>query len=91
MDYLASFIILIGSLLALAGELGVLMALFRDSKILFILSIVFPPLGLLLFLILRFPVAWKPVLLIIVGVGMALRGYEMLSEEAKAVFEFASL
>ncbi len=87
MDWLAVGLMLIGTVVALAGQLGVLIALFRDSKVLFILSLLIPPVGLLLFLVLRFPIAWKPVLLAAIGIGLVLGGHALLSEELKAEWE----
>ena len=44
-NWLGYVLILIGSIGAFIGELGVLIALFKDSKFLFVLSLLIPPIG----------------------------------------------
>ena len=67
MGYVAIGLVFIGSVAALVGQLWILVSLFKDSKLLFVLAIVAPPIGLVIFLVFRFEVAWKPVLVVIIG------------------------
>ncbi|MCB1077119.1 MAG: hypothetical protein KDM63_11860 [Verrucomicrobiae bacterium] len=82
-DWIAILLIILAGIAMLVAQIWLLVVLFRTSKVLFILSILVPPIGQILFLCLHFPIAWKPTLVLAAGIGLIFLGYEMASEDLK--------